>query len=535
VWLKNWGYDQAQTVTVRLRKTDPSITLLDSVKTVGNIAAGDSVWTGPSSFEFTVAPACTNGYALNFTVVASDSRDTTWTSSISIRVDAPVLGYASHRVDDPPPGGNRSGLLDPGETGYVIATLGNDGLGEAYSVSATLRSADSRLHVIDSTGSFGDIAPDATGTNDGDRFTVFADSSIPRHSMIPCSLTVVTGGITRRLGFNIETGSIRTVDPIPDGPRVPPLYWAYDEVDSVYVEHPVFDWVDVVGVGTRLDLGDDETRVIELPPHFGPFRYYGEDFRQLSICSNGFVSPGKTAYDTLRNRRLPMASGPALLAVNWDDIYTPWGNGIWYYHDAAKHRFVVQWDSMPYASDHETYDWYELVLYDTTLSAADGNCVFTFQYLTANKRNSATIGTQDPTGAIGITAVFDTVCDEAASHWVPGHAIKFTTDAPKVVDRPAAEAALPSRLTLLTTAPNPFRGASRLRYGVPSEMRLSLSVYDLTGRKVANLFSGLAQPGIHLAVWNGRDAHGRRVAQGVYFYRLESGQATLTRTVIKMD
>jgi hypothetical protein len=536
MWLKNWGSDQAQTVTVRLRKTDPGITLLDSFKTVGNIPAGDSVWTGLNSFKFAVAPACTNRHVLDFTVVASDSRDTTWTSSMTIQVSASVLGYASYRIDDPSPGGNRSGMLDPGETGYLSAALRNNGPGMAHSVSAILHSADSRLHVVDSTGSFGDIAPDTAGSNDADRFMVFADSSIPRNSMIPCSLTVVTGGITRRLGFSIKTGSIRTVDPIPDGPRVPPLYWAYDEVDSVYVERPVFDWVDVVGVGARLDLDDDETRVINLPSDFGPFRYYGEDFHQLSICSNGFVSPGRTPYDTLRNQRLPTDSRPALLAVNWDDVYTPLGNGIWYHNDAANHRFVVQWDSMPYVADHETHDWYEIVLYDTTLCAADGNCVFTYQYLTANKRNSATIGIQDPTGAIGITALFDTAYDKGASHWVPGHAIKFTTDAPRVApERPAAEAALPPRLALLTSAPNPFRGAARLRYGVPAEMRLSLSVYDLTGRKVTSLFSGLAQPGVHPAVWNGRDAQGRRVARGVYFCRLESAAATLTRAVIKVD
>jgi hypothetical protein len=536
MWLKNWGSDQAQSVTVRLRKTDPGITLLDSIRTVGSIPAGDSVWTGPNSFKFTVAPACTNRHVLDFTVVASDSRDSTWTSSITIQVGASVLGYASYRIDDPTPGGNRSGMLDPGETGHLIVTLHNNGPGMAHSVSAILRSGDSRLHVVDATGSFGDIAPGTAGSNDADRFTVFADYSMPHDCLIPCSLTVVAGGIPRRLGFSIKIGSMRTIDPIPDGPRVPALYWAYDEVDSVYAEHPVFDWVDAVGVGTRLDLDDNETRVIDLPSDFGPFRYYGEDFRQLSICSNGFVSPGRTPYDTLRNQRLPMDSRPALLAVNWDDIYTPWGNGIWYYHDAANHRFVVQWDSMPYVAEYWTHDWYEIVLYDTTLCAADGNCVFTYQYLTANKTNSSTIGIQDPTGTLGATALFNTTYHKGGSHWVPGHAVKFTTNLPMVAqERPAAEAASPSRLALLASAPNPFRGAVRLRYAVPGEMRLSLSVYDPTGRKVTSLFSGLAGRGVHDAVWSGRDAQGRRVARGVYFCRLESAAATLTRAVIKAD
>jgi hypothetical protein len=539
MWLKNWGSAEAQGVTVRLRKTDSNITLLDTLKNVGNIAAGDSGWTGTNSFKFAAAPSCTNGYALHFTVAAVDYRDTTWTSSTTIPVGAPVLGYASYRVDDPPPGGNRSGMLDPGETGDVIVTLRNNGLGKAYTITATLRSTDARLHVVDSTGSFGNVAPDTTGSNDGDRFTVSADYSIPRDTAIRCSLVVVTGGIIRRLGFDIEMGSIRTIDPIPDGPRTPPLYWAYDEVDTGYVECPVFDWVDVAGLGTRLldgQIPDDTTIVIELPPSFGPFRYYGQDYTQISVSSNGFVAPGSTSFEGYDNVSLPKDSLPPMLAVNWDDIYAPWGNGIWYYNDSANHRFVVQWDSMPYFPAYWTVDWYEIVLYDTTLSAADGNCEFLYQYLTANQTNSTTIGIQDPTHTVGITELFNATYTKGASPWVPGHAIKFTTDVPKVaVKEPVAGTALPRRLALLASAPNPFRGATRLRYTVPREMRLSLSVYDRTGRRVKRLFSGLAQPGVRTAAWDGRDDQGRRVAQGVYFWRLESEGTPLTRKAIKID
>jgi hypothetical protein len=460
-------------------------------------------------------------------------------SQLTIQVGAPVVGYASYRVDDPPPGGNRSGDLDPGETGDVIVTLRNTGLGRAHAVTATLYSTDARLHVVDSTGSFGDIAPDTTGSNDGDRFTVSADYSIPRDSVFPCTLVVVAGGITRRLGFNIGIGAIRSVDPIPDGPRTPVLYWAYDEVDTGYEECPLFDWVDIAGVGTRLMdsiIPDDTTIVINLPSSFGPFRYYGQDYHQLSICSNGFIVPGSTTYEGLVNADLPMDSGPSMLAVNWDDMYAPWGNGIWYYNDSANHRFVVQWDSMPHLPDYWIVDWYEVVLYDTALSAADGNCEFLFQYLTANKATSTTIGIQDPTYAVGITELFNAAYTKGASPLVPGHAIKFTTDVPKVaVKEPVAATGLPRRLALHANAANPFRGVTQLRYTVPCEMKLALSVYDRTGRKVKGLFSGIVQPGVRTAVWDGRDDQGHRAPQGVYFWRLESEDATLTRKAIKID
>jgi hypothetical protein len=535
MWLKNWGSEQAQGVTARMRTTDPNVTLVDTLKTLGDIGAGDSAWTGANSFRFTVAASCSNGYALRFSVVVKDSRDTTWTSPLTLVVGAPRLVYAGYLADDAPPGGNGNGMIDPGESGDVIVTLRNTGLGHAYGVTATLRSADARLEVTDSLGAFGAIEPDTTGTNEADRFSVHADGSIPRETQVPCTLVVVTGGIARKLGFNIGVGVIRTVDPIPDGPRTPALYWAYDEIDSGYVERPDFNWVEIAGVGTQLTLGDDETRQVGLPASFGPFRYYGQDYTQVSICSNGWVAPGYTTADVWSNTALPAASIPQCLFINWDDIYPPDGGGVWYWHDSVNHRFIVEWDSVRYTSG-TTYETQQIILYDTTTASADGNCEIVFQYLTAVSTGSATVGLQDPTAAVFIQCLYNGTYTRGASTWNPGHAIRFTTDPPSVaIAEPSAGAGLPGRLALLGSSPNPFRGATVLRYAAPREMDLSLSVFDGAGRKVAGLFRGRARPGIRTATWDGRDGQGRRVGQGVYFYRLEGDNTTLTRKAIKLD
>jgi len=428
-------------------------------------------------------------------------------------------------------------MIDPGETGDIIATLRNTGLGNAYGVTATLRSTDARLQVTDSTGSFGDIAKDTTGSNNADRFTVCADPSIPRETQVPCTLVVSAGGITKRLGFNIGVGVIRTGDPIPDGPRTPAQYWAYDEVDSGYSERPTYNWVEVAGIGTELNLADDTTCEISLPSAFGPFRFYGQDVTTLSVCSNGWVGLGSTTSNARDNTSLPSASLPlGAMAVNWDDDYPPAGHGIWYYHDAANRRIVIEYDSIPYWSNQTAYEKYEVIMYDTTLAAEDGNCEFEFQYQTATQTSSSCVGMQDPTMTIGVTCVNDNIYTRGASSWVPGHVVKYTTDVPHVaVEEPAAGAALPQRLALLASAPNPFRGTIQLRYAVPREMKLSLSVYDRAGRRVASLFSGLAQAGVRVAAWDGRDDQGRRAAQGVYFWRLESETTALTRKAIKLN
>jgi hypothetical protein len=330
---------------------------------------------------------------------------------------------------------------------------------------------------------------------------------------------------------------IRTRDPIPDGPRTPAQYWAYDEVDSGYAERPDFDWVEVAGIGTELNLTDDTTCQVSLPSGFGPFRFYGQDYTTLSVCSNGWVGLGSTTDHNLTNTSLPSSSLPiAAMAINWDDCYPPAGHGIWYYHDSANHRFVIEYDSIPYWSDQTAYEKYEIVMYDTTRAAQDGNCEFLFQYLSAAQTTSSCVGMQDPTMAIGVTCVNDNVYTRGASSWVPEHTVKYTTDAPRLaVEERAAGAVLPQRLSLSVRGSNPFRGRARLSYAVPHTMKLDLAVFDRTGRKVAGLFSGIAEPGVRTAVWDGRDDQGRSVAQGVYFYRLTGENANLTRKTIKVD
>ncbi|MFO7675010.1 MAG: C25 family cysteine peptidase, partial [bacterium] len=303
MWVKNWGSGAAEGVVTRLRAQDPNITLSDSVKSFGSIAAGDSAFTGAEGFGFAVATACTNRYALRFTVSTRDANDSVWETPLTLAVGAPVLDYEANRVVDPPPGGNGNAMLDPGETADLVAVLRNTGAGHAYGVTAVLRSGDARLAVIDSTGSFGDIPRDTIGENPADPFRVRADAGIPRETQVPCTLVIAVGGATYTRAFLIDVGVIRSCDPTPDGPRTPALYYAYDATDTLYSEAPTFEWLDIAGVGTRLAItSDDQTVQFNLPTAFGPFYFYGRRFSQLSVCGNGWVGPGyttRTAYSNI--------------------------------------------------------------------------------------------------------------------------------------------------------------------------------------------------------------------------------------------
>ena len=531
MWVKNYGTLPASSVTGRLVTHASGVTIADSVKSFGTVNGGDSAYNA-QGFGMSVSTGLPNNYAIPCSLVCKDSDDSTWVSYVTFHVGAPIITFVDKVVKDSA-GARPNGKLDPGETADLEITLRNAGLGNATNVRAVLTSGDSRLTVPDSLAAYGTIPRESTVVNRSDHFTLHADAGIPPGTPVACTLAVTSdNGYAATLPFTLIVGEMRTIDPIPDGPRTPAMYWAYDEVDTGYAECPAFNWIDIAGLGTRMDMSDDETRVISLPSGFGPFRYYGQDYTQVSICSNGFIAPGSTTFNDWTNTSLPSGSAPPLLAVNWDDIYPPSSNGVWYYHDSVSHRFIVQWDSMPYVNSGSAFDWYEVVFYDTTLKAADGNCPFLYQYLTANYTGSTTIGIQDPTYAIGITELFDGTYTPGASPWVSAHAISFTTDAPLlVVAEPAAGVILTRKP--LEVLPNPFNASARVNWQMIRDGAANLKVFDASGRVVRTLLSGPHAAGAYTVVWNGTDDAGRRLAHGVYFVRLDTpDQAVKVKTVL---
>ena len=95
---------------------------------------------------------------------------------------------------------------------------------------------------------------------------------------------------------------------------------------------------------------------------------------------------------------------------------------------------------------------------------------------------------------------------------------------------------VPMSLLLGPAVPNPFNPVTEVTYGIPagrSSLRVTLSVYDATGRRVRTLVDEVLGAGIHRAVWEGTDHRGTEVASGVYFYRITwNGQSRTRRMVL---
>ena len=83
---------------------------------------------------------------------------------------------------------------------------------------------------------------------------------------------------------------------------------------------------------------------------------------------------------------------------------------------------------------------------------------------------------------------------------------------------------VPMKMELYQSYPNPFKSETTIRFGLSVEVdEISLSIYDIVGRRVGNFYWSGLPPGQHRVIWYGVDDNGRPLASGIYFYRLEAG------------
>ena len=93
---------------------------------------------------------------------------------------------------------------------------------------------------------------------------------------------------------------------------------------------------------------------------------------------------------------------------------------------------------------------------------------------------------------------------------------------------------LPQTFALYPNYPNPFNPNTTIRYDLPGEGVVRLSVYNLSGQKIRTLLDGHQIPGVHRVAWDGKDETGMQVASGIYLYRLKTGTGVLVRKMLML-
>ncbi|MBI5805528.1 S8 family serine peptidase [candidate division TA06 bacterium] len=97
-------------------------------------------------------------------------------------------------------------------------------------------------------------------------------------------------------------------------------------------------------------------------------------------------------------------------------------------------------------------------------------------------------------------------------------------------DKP--ETMKPLVLALNQNNPNPFGSGTTITYQLPSETKVALKVYNVAGQLVRTLVNSKQPAGSYAVKWDGRDDGQRKLAAGIYLYRLEAGETRFTKKLV---
>ena len=147
-----------------------------------------------------------------------------------------------------------------------------------------------------------------------------------------------------------------------------------------------------------------------------------------------------------------------------------------------------------------------------------------YMYLSAHSSDSCWSGT--PCYASPVFMHYSTTVPAGANEDVPFYFVQSggqtdTEEGPQYINR------------LHKNAPNPFNANTEIRYSLENDTKVTMRIYDLLGREVmVLLYDEPNVAGEHLVTWNGVDDKYRKVASGVYFYRITAGAYSETRRML---
>ena len=441
VTLKNFGaVSPATNVSALLSTDEANVTILSANVTYPDIAVG-AVAAGNGSFVVDLASGFNNEYIIPFTLTVN-STEGTFISAFDLEV---ISGQC--RVISTSASGN---TFEPGQTDEFTLTLRNDGGLDLNDITAYLSSTDPQVTVVDSIGNFGAIAAGETGTNTANTFSVYADQYATYGRRVNFDLRLISGnGVEQQLEYSYQIGPFTSDNPIgPDSYG----YYCLDNTDVEYSHHPAYNWVEINpafgGAGRELNLPDngsdqDCSICFDLPFNF---QFYGEDFTQLTVCSNGWLAFGNQSYFTgFCNYTLPSPAGAGngMLCPYWDNLKLPEG-AVFCYEDTSNHRVIVEYYRMNFNSG-TGYNTFQVILYDPEFyptPTGDGEIEFQYSLFSVSGYSVEvtaywTTGIENHEHTDGILYSYYNIPAPGAAVMQAGRAIKFTTIEPLRSAQPA--------------------------------------------------------------------------------------------------
>ena len=177
---------------------------------------------------------------------------------------------------------------------------------------------------------------------------------------------------------------------------------------------------------------------------------------------------------------------------------------------------------------------------DAAILVPETHCLGTNPWLTGPARAVGLLSAFNGQSSLGDWIL--TVSDRASSDlgtlvdWelITVPALSGTCSVCEAVVGVPAETRGGDRLELAINRPNPFTRTTELSFELSRSGRANLRVFNVSGQAVATLLDRELPAGPHWLQWDGRDDSGTPVEAGVYFYRLQSGDISKIRRMLRI-
>ena len=90
----------------------------------------------------------------------------------------------------------------------------------------------------------------------------------------------------------------------------------------------------------------------------------------------------------------------------------------------------------------------------------------------------------------------------------------------------------PNEFSLNQNYPNPFNPTTQIKYDLPSDSYVNISIYDVMGRKIKSLFNNNQTSGYHSLRWDATNDIGEGVSAGMYIYTIQAGEYRSTKKMV---
>jgi len=94
---------------------------------------------------------------------------------------------------------------------------------------------------------------------------------------------------------------------------------------------------------------------------------------------------------------------------------------------------------------------------------------------------------------------------------------------------------IPSQYTLHQNYPNPFNPVTTLRYDLPENSFVNITIYDMLGKEVKTLINQTQDAGYRSVIWNATNNYGKPVSAGIYLYQIQADEYMQTKKMVLLE